>query len=328
MKKIFAIALALVMVLSMASAFAMTCGTIDWACATTTYNCGTATVEVVPYVVANDCDGKGATYVESNCAAAVFGEKVYYAVKINVPADINDEWFAAAELEVELTGLTGVEIDWDGVGAAIKTAAGDKFADKALTYYLSGTNAVIASDADNFEFVPGVSLWTATVTNAKTAKVCATLTSKVEGTNRYIEVGPYKIAWRSGKIDVWNGKEGTASKQAIFTINDNDLIEKVEYYHSGNQTAETFTDFGFVNGNGTASGYCAPYDWLKAAMEYFKLNFRDTCFTEKAFKANFGWDNEVKSCFTYSSNASAVVDAECVVAIPKTGDASVLAWLF
>ena len=59
MKKIFAIALALVMVLSMASAFASACvqaPTLDWYCATATcHNCGKATVEVIPYVKVNDC---------------------------------------------------------------------------------------------------------------------------------------------------------------------------------------------------------------------------------------------------------------------------------
>ena len=32
--------------------------------------------------------------------------------------------------------------------------------------------------------------------------------------------------------------------------------------------------------------------------------------------------------FSWSDKGASIVDAECVVAIPKTGDASVLAWLF
>ena len=331
MKKIFAIALALVMVLSMASAFAMTCTNVDWACATTTYNCGTATVEVVPYVVANDCDGKSASYVESSCAAAVYGQDVYYAVKVNVPADINEEWFDAAKLEVKLTDLTGAALAANGFVGVIANNA--DFGEKALTYYAfyNGTSEKweLKNAADD-NFVLDNVVMSAEVDNAKTAKVCATLTSAVNPveTGVFIDVASYKIKWNDdGNIVVHNGKNGDDKKAAVFYINDSDKIEKVGYF-VGSEEEETFVDFGFLAANGTASGYCAPYDWLKAVMEYFKLNFRDTCYTEKAFKANFGWDNEVKSCFTWSANATSIVDAECVVAIPKTGDASVLAWLF
>jgi len=333
MKKIFAIALALVMVLSMASAFAMTCGTIDWACSTTTYNCGTATVEVVPYVVANDCDGKGASYVESNCAAAVFGQDVYYAVKVSIPKDINEEWWAAAELDVDLTGLTGFEAT-DLDITAIKTDAGDDWGEKALTYYVWAETVskktewfhVNAADED---FDLSEVVMAAEVTNAKTAKVCAVLTSAVDPVKdgEFVEVGKYNIAWVNGKIVVNNGKDGAELKRATFVINSDDQIEYVNYVVG--DVTYTLTARGFVDAAGKLTGEgCDPYNWLAAVMDYFKLDFRATCFTEKAFKANFGWDNEVKSCFTWSANATSIVDAECVVAIPKTGDASVLAWLF
>jgi len=54
----------------------------------------------------------------------------------------------------------------------------------------------------------------------------------------------------------------------------------------------------------------------------------DTCITKKNIKANFGWDDAQEDCFDWSDKGASVVDTECVVAIPKTGDASVLAWLF
>ena len=59
MKKIFAIALALVMVLSMASAFAtLQCDPKwDWAGTTYTYDCGTAQIFVDEYVRANTACG-------------------------------------------------------------------------------------------------------------------------------------------------------------------------------------------------------------------------------------------------------------------------------
>ena len=122
MKKIFAIALALVMVLSMASAFASTwCRTdFDWSCATTVCDNGTGSVELIPYVKGNDC-GKGKVEVvpfvkvndgcgnyvwqANNCAAAINSENVYYAVKLTVEPKADNEWWKAATLKVELKGL-------------------------------------------------------------------------------------------------------------------------------------------------------------------------------------------------------------------------------
>ena len=74
MKKIFAIALALVMVLSMASAFAAYCDTTwDWSCATNVINCGKATIEVIPYVRSTTACAGESEFVQSSCAAAVPG---------------------------------------------------------------------------------------------------------------------------------------------------------------------------------------------------------------------------------------------------------------
>jgi len=335
MKKIFAIALALVMVLSMASAFAAFCVTPDWSCAADVCNLGKATVEVVPYVVANDCDGKSASYVQSDCAAAVYGQKVYFAVKMNVPADINTEWFDKSALDVKFTGLNPTDVlDLTGYIATIK--AHKDFGKKALTFYLANyAGKVVDAASEGFD-INGL-VFDATVTNAKTAKVCAVLTSELPSLNN-IKVGDYYVTYVKGSnITVHNGKVGTADfRGADFMLNSSDKIEYVDFYYGATPTKETFSfDDGanFITYDATnkvaTKGYgCAPYNWLKTAMNNFKFDFRTTCYTEKAFEANFGWDDEVKACFTWSDKAMSVVDAECVVAIPKTGDASVLAWLF
>lgn len=89
MKKIFAIALALVMVLSMASAFAFvgTCGKYEWTCDTA--KCGVAKAEVVQFVANNTID----RYEESTCAAVVVGRALNYGVKVTFDKDVNPQWF-------------------------------------------------------------------------------------------------------------------------------------------------------------------------------------------------------------------------------------------
>ena len=103
MKKIFAIALAVVMVLSMASAFARSeCATwgTDWSCVADDVWCGQGKVEVVPYVVVNTACGYD--YQVSDCASAINGENVYWAVELTVEANADPAWWGAAYLAVEV----------------------------------------------------------------------------------------------------------------------------------------------------------------------------------------------------------------------------------
>ena len=89
MKKIFAIALALVMVLSMASAFAFvgTCGKYEWTCDTA--KCGVAKAEVAQFVANNTID----RYEESACAAVVVGRALNWGIKVTFDKDVNPQWF-------------------------------------------------------------------------------------------------------------------------------------------------------------------------------------------------------------------------------------------
>ena len=51
-----------------------------------------------------------------------------------------------------------------------------------------------------------------------------------------------------------------------------------------------------------------------------------TCVDDEIVQRNFGWDDEFENCFAWSNKGAAVVNPECVVAIPKTGDVSVVAY--
>ena len=364
MKKIFAIALALVMVLSMASAFAA-CPTINWACDTSVCTDGKGTVEVVPYVKGNACGGN--SWTANTCAGAINNDYVYAAIKVTVEANPNLDWWEAAKLEVKVKGAydntfgaaedpTTAKFYTNGnpanltnfTGAGdlvdILTAGGDKAAElEAGVYYIVpnpdcaatgfATDAFLAIWEKDFE-AKGSQLFTAQVKDAASLKFCAYLKSAVDptATNEEVSVGDYFVKWTTdGKIVVTDKAGVNATKIAVFHINSKDQIEKVEFYDGtwpGNPNY-TLTSFGFVDENGKNVGAtCDNLDWLAKAMEYLKLDFRATCFTKKAFKANFGWEDKVESCFSWSDKVQSVVDAECVVAIPKTGDASVLAWLF
>ena len=298
MKKIFAIALALVMVCSMAVALASPCsGPFDWTKAADANKCGKITVEVVPYIKVNDGCG-GVEYKVSTCAAAVKTERVYYALKLTAEANLDAEWLAKAELKMGLSGLKDnvitdkMVIGMNGV---------DTTKDKQVVYYLrNDLNVWVDETTDDFDIKDYI--FNNTVTDARKAKVCATLKSE----NAFTEgiVGDYYVVYTKGKaavdatIKVYDKKGGTLL--VTYTIKD-EKIYRIDYTQACGK---------------------AQYETIKA---YFGLDI-GTTITDKLIKKNFGWDDEVKHCFQWSKNASAIVDPECKIEIPKTGDVSVVAY--
>ena len=304
MKKIFAIALALVMVLSMASAFASACvtGPFSWDCATKTTNCAKATVEVVPYVKTNAACDK-VSYVESDCAAAVNGENVYYALKLTVPKDIDTEWWAQSTLALSVKGM---EQNWDEKNWAKPdyTTFADTDKDGWVFYHKIGTGWVEATENDDFDVADVMNK--SVVKEYAKAKVCLTLKSVNEFTEATI--GDYFVKYN--KADKALAVKNENGSWVRFEMGSDDKIDDIT-----------------VPNLATCDNKDAV---IKAALEFLGLGCGyGVCVTEDAINANFGWNDKVESCFAWKTqNAMAVVDAECVVAIPKTGDASVLAWLF
>jgi hypothetical protein len=287
MKKIFAIALALVMVLSMASAFALTnctTGNFSWSCPVD--KCGKGKVEVIPYVRTNGCGGSD--WLANTCAAAVTGENVYFAVKLTVEANANQLWWQNTEGKVKMS-YTGVE-----AGPAtleFNTAVEDKTKDVEW-FYNFNTN-VWEKVNDDFE-LDGDNLLQLKVTNARKAKVCATLASEHTGIGTW-EYKDYTIVVSTTKITFTKGGKTVTIKIADGKVTDVNATD-AEFF------AQVVADF---NLNGCAIG---------------------TCINNDNIQKNFGWDDEIKSCFTWSKNGTAVVDPECKIEIPKTGDVSVVAY--
>jgi len=336
MKKIFAIALALVMVLSMASAFAMTCnGVYDWACATTTYNCGKAKIEVVPFVRSNDACDSQSNFVQSNCAAAVVGERVYYAFKLTVDAGVNEEWYNEAELVADHKNVAAAQNSTTAMGEvpvalpAWATLVADEVDEDGGVYWFNKSGSwTLDKDFDG-----AVNVFEGWVFKSG-AKVCATLTSDYSPIDGYVEVDKWNVVYREADSNlVFDIFENGAwdYEAAIVHFNKDDKVEWVASGVNGAATEDKFVAWDgdkLVTVDGTRVGTsCGAAAKVAEVLKYFNINF-GTCITEKGIKANLGWDDEIESCYTWSKNAQAVVDAECVVAIPKTGDASVLAWLF
>jgi len=347
MKKIFAIALALVMVLSMATAFASPCTSgFVWAEDPAATNCGKGSIEVVPYVKVNNSCG-GYDWQVSTCAGAVNTENVYYAVKLTVEANADADWWKKASAKLTFKGFD-ITVDelalakiWADVKADIKA---EDTADEVNTFYydFKHTEWDIVNDSftlgnDHVDNLP--------VKKAADAKVCAELTSKLGSFTEGV-VGDYYV-----KV-LADGDEG------VMLIVDADDAAKVEDpvvgLVAGIEAAkaaaavkgETFkltlsvladampvdnaVGYIFANGEvavvGKLNDKCST-SFYNAVTSFFGIEL-GTKMTEKLINKNFGWEDKVKSCFSWSDKAASIVDAECVVAIPKTGDASVLAWLF
>ena len=314
MKKIFAIALALVMVLSMASAFASACvtGPFNWDCATSTSKCGKATVEVIPLVKANDAcaDWK---MMDSTCAAAVTSDNVYYALKLTVDKDVDPEWYGQATLTLSATGVAGqTDGKWNSGAVALSsivapshfTAASDESGD-GWVYYLMYKNNSFATSAEQTEATDKAEYKavynTMSVGNAAKAKVCATIKSEfVPGT---VRVGDYTVKYNAEVGKLWVANKGNTVDLVTYELDGDGKVTAITY----NKTCGE-----------------AEYAVIKAFMG-LEIG---TCVTKDAVKANFGWKDKQEACFSWSDKAPAVVDSECVVAIPKTGDKGLLWWLF
>ena len=347
MKKIFAIALALVMVLSMASAFASACvtGPFNWDCLTETNKCGKAKVEVVPYVKVNNGCG-GYDWQVSECASAVNSENVYFAIKLTVDANTDPDWFNNANIKVTGKGvkMPADLAPWATAGAYWVGVDTDE--DEEVVYYLR-KDATTWTDEEDDNFKTADYVFTAKVTDAKKAKVCATITSDSDRAIYEIDFdtpvnGKVSIyAYRVGKYYVYfadvpafsvNGSDNMSG----LLITDNANVDKLIKDGETNGLIASVVLDGIPNAvlyvtdtegkitSITKTSQCSS-NFYTEVVNFFGLSMC-TCLNKKNVNTNFGWDDKFEHCFTWGNKAPSIVDAECVVAIPKTGDVSVVAY--
>lgn len=344
MKKIFAIALALVMVLSMASAFAAatmpgTCSFGSWDCTTYANKCGVAKAEVVLFVKGNNCYE---TYSESSCAGVVKGEHLFYGVKVTFDKDVNKQWFEHKNTVLEITYK-----DINSAYSATATGA----AKPTISNYLSTMGKVYNDvknggtfwvnfktkqlvSADDFDDACVDDGWAASTK----AKVCANVKYNFDGnSNNLINVAGAQIdgGWIDfGQYSVWNNgagefivrKNGTNDQATFKTANG-----KLNAIVINGQSYGAYKDgmlYGWDAATGTYVSTGTACSFLPDMLKFLGISDLGTCMTGDAIKAHFGWDDDgaAKFCKTWNKDAVAIVNPECQVAIPKTGDVSVVAY--
>ena len=347
MKKIFAIALALVMVLSMASAFAFvgTCGKYEYSCPTA--SCGVAKAEVVKFVANNTID----RYQESpDCAAVVAGQPIFYGVKVTFDKDVNEQWYYEDDTWLEINEtvdgvttthaiklclLTGKKaaavsgktywVKWNDDQAAALTLVED-WSPACVKPVNTATTRDNVSAYVKFDF-NGVTMTTSDL------QYTALPNGVTAPSTQWLDYGSFQVEVIANGTDAQLGaydyaihvKQGGA--EGYFMV----YGGKVKYY--AEPTAGGYNYYKEVIGNrlisaitGQADGTCTDYATL-AALIGIKLG---DCVDGGTIKAIFGWSDKgaYGNKATWNKDAVAIANAECQVKveIPKTGDVSVVAY--
>lgn len=313
MKKLIAIATAFVMTMTMTSALA----SFNWTNPVVNRT-GKATVEVIPYVKTSDGSG-GFSWKVSKYAAAVSSENIYFAIKLTVAPNPDPDWLDNASVELQATGLTS---EWVNDNYNVIPLTGiDQDASNQTVYYLTresaDSNNIAAAPwskidksftlADDVEDRNSLCIFSAPVYNSNKAQLCATLTSSFgTGDSNFTagDVGKYYVTFDQSTLSVY-ADEAAAADESGFLVR---------------YTIDPATEK--VSSVTNQAGSSAPNDYA-SIRTFFNIDV-GTRVNQKLVNANFGWSDEVQSCFKWGGTVAPTPDVD--TSIPKTGDASVIAY--
>ena len=349
MKKIFAIALALVMVLSMASAFAFvgTCGKYEYSCPTA--SCGVAKAEVVKFVANNTIDG----FQESpDCAGIVVGQPIFYGVKVTFDKDVNEQWYyedgTKLEINETVNGITNTYATKLCL-LANKSAA----AVSGKTYWVKGIGTAAATLVEDWSPSCVKNVNTRTTRDNVSAYVKFNFSGVTSPTNlsyagglltgvatapstTEIDYGTFRVSVYKNYTDPGFTGETTTTFDYVIKVMKNGANDVWFYVKNGvvsyiweNGVYFKALENGTYISTGTSGNRAANCSDISAAAALIGIKLGD-CVDGGTIKAIFGWSDKgaYGNKATWNKDAVAIANAECQVKveIPKTGDASVVAY--
>ena len=304
MKKIFAIALAVVMVLSIASVASAFVWTKP-ADTTTADNFGYS-IDVIKFT--RSTGTLGSSYFNADDAAtAVNGADVYYAIKLVVD-NPSDDVKKLAKADVSFTAISGMENE---------TVRLSKLGNGVYYYGVLPQGRVKTPGFYPIQdFVSNELLMNATAEtpvfaarclDTDTAKVAAKVYSKIDLWKTYqypdmLEVGDYKVSFNKTPKVV--GFYTAAGAHIVnFYLNDDGLVTKVE---TGAASKELVKLYQWLN--------AGDADSIEAAIDN-----KEMYMTNDNLLAAFGWSYSQSDSITWNANSTPII-LDPTVSIPKTGD--------
>ena len=300
MKKIFAIALAVVMVLSIASVASAFVWTKP-ADTTTADNFGYS-IDVIKFTRSTGTLGSS-YFTADDAATAVNGADVYYAIKLVVD-NPSDDVKKLAKADVSFTAISGMENETVSLSKLGNGVYYYGVLKKAPGFYPIQD---FVSNTLLMNYTAETPVFAARCLDTDTAKVAAKVYSKIDLWKTYqapamLEVGDYKVTFNKTPKAV--GFYTAAGAHIVnFYLNDDGLVTKVETGAAANELVKLYQ---WLN-SGDA-------DSIEAA-----INNKEMYMTNDNLLAAFGWSYSQSDSATWAANSTPII-LDPTVSIPKTGD--------
>ena len=293
MKKIFAIALAVVMVLSIASV----ASAFTWtkpADSVTADNFGYS-IDVIKFTRSTGALGSS-SFNADEAATAVNGADVYWAIKlvVNGPSASVKKY---AKVDVTCTAI-GNQNNWKRIDISNKDNG-------VYYYYWDATNQLAFYTIDELSklgvLTNGVPVWTSRCLDTETAKVTAKVyTERPFGAGNWFQAGDYSVEVTDTTVTF----SKTPGEYVRFVRNSDGLVTSVDTNLTNPQ--DLITLYAWLN-NGDA-------DSIKAAIAN-----KEMYMTNDNLHAAFGFSYSQSDSATWKANSTPII-LDHTVSIPKTGD--------